>query len=106
MRVIRNGLIIILIFLIPQLGISQNANYSKVDGCNMINDLFTDIVNNKVDLDTYKKHFDEHNEIEIFLEFEWCRSNNIDEDDCQTTLIEHLEDSSFSFTIERVKKKT
>lgn len=97
-------LIFIVLFFIPVFALCQYS-YPKVDGCKIINDLISDIKKNKTDFDTYKKHFDEHNEIEIVLEFEWCRNKNIKEDDCQTTLIEHLGDSSLSFTLVKLKSE-
>ena len=86
------------------ISVFSQYSYPEIDGCNIINELFSDIKEGKLDLNTYEKHFDEHNEIEVVLEFEWCRNNNINQEDCQSTVVEHFGDSSFSFAI--IKTKT
>ena len=93
---IRNELIIILIFLIPKIGISQDANYPNIDGCKIITDLLSDVKDGNLDYQTHLKYFNLQHEIEVMLEFEWCRINNVEADSCPLTIKKQFGDSSLT----------
>jgi hypothetical protein len=93
--VIKFGLAVSLILITPRLVVGQ-YQYPTIDGCRIIEELVLDVTCGNLDIKTLQKCFDSAHEIELGLEFEWCKLNNISEADCQTEIQNYLGDSSLT----------
>ena len=75
-------------------------HFPEIDACKLIEDLLNDISHRNLDYETLNQYFDARHEIELTLEFNWCKTNKIEEKDCQIELPKYIGDTSL--TLKRI----